>query len=269
MSGFSYDNSRKLNTNNKNFAPNPSGGANALSMYNPVPYDFNFDLNIYVRTVEDGNQIIEQILPFFTPDYSLRLNLVPEMSAIKVVPIVLNRVTQTIESDGDYSSDVRIIIWSLGFTVKGYIFGAVKDTKLIANTNINMTNSSGISSKFETGDGACCSNEGSKSFNMQPNGYGNYQNAEIVYQGQSLDYAFASGKVQYWDSNTNLIIISDVCGTFKLNQPIVGVESFSIHIPTSSASTPHTILTFNAKPDPLNASANGYFTANVTYKEVT
>ena len=76
MTGFKYDASRKQNTNIKNFAQN---GSSFSTQYNPVPYDFDFSLNIYVRNIEDGTQMIEHILPYFTPDYTIKLNLIPEM----------------------------------------------------------------------------------------------------------------------------------------------------------------------------------------------
>ena len=66
LNGITYDSSRKLNTNHRNFATTATGGI--ISQYNPVPYDFDFSLFLYVRNIEDGNQIIEHILPFFTPD---------------------------------------------------------------------------------------------------------------------------------------------------------------------------------------------------------
>ena len=98
LTGFRYDQNRKLNTNNRNFAPGLSADT-TLSQFNPVPYDFNFALTIYTRTIEDANQILEQILPYFTPDYSLRLNLIPEMNISKTVPIGLDSVTPLIDSE--------------------------------------------------------------------------------------------------------------------------------------------------------------------------
>lgn len=270
MTGFSYDSSRKLNTSGKNFASSPTGGANALSMYNPVPYDFDFNLTIYVRNVEDGNQIIEQIVPYFTPDYTIKLNLVPEMNMVKNVPFVLKGVEQIIESDGDFSSEVRTVMWTLRFTAKAFIFGAVKDVPLISNTEINAIGSSAFpNSIFSTfdGEGACCTGNVSKYFVMDSNGCGNYYKGEIVYQGHSLDYAYASGKVLEWEADTNEIIITSICGNFKLNQPIVGTDSFAIHVPVSTSNT-SSIIRMTVQPEPPNANANSCFTANVTFTEI-
>ena len=71
MTGLSYDASRKQNTNWKNFAQTTNG---LISQYNPVPYNFNYQLTVYARTIEDATQVVEYILPYFTPDFSVNIN---------------------------------------------------------------------------------------------------------------------------------------------------------------------------------------------------
>ena len=122
LNGFTYDSSRKLNTNTKNFAQTGTG---LVSQYNPVPYNFDFNLYLYVRNIEDGTQVIEHILSYFTPDYTMKLNMIPEMGIIKEVPVVLNSTSQDIDFEGNYERDARTIIWTLNFTVKGYIYGKI------------------------------------------------------------------------------------------------------------------------------------------------
>ena len=97
LNGIKYDPSRKQLTNIKNFAK-ASNADTVLSQYNPVPYDFDFSLFIYVRNVEDGTQLVEHILPFFTPDYTLKVNLIPEMGVIKNVPVLLDRKSTRLNS---------------------------------------------------------------------------------------------------------------------------------------------------------------------------
>ena len=98
LNGFNYDASRKLNTNVKNFAQTSHG---LVSQYNPVPYNFDFSLYLYVRNIEDGTQIIEHILSYFAPDYTIKLNLIPEMGITKEIPIILNSATHDIEYEGE------------------------------------------------------------------------------------------------------------------------------------------------------------------------
>ena len=135
MMGMRYDASRKQNTNVKNFSK--TGSLN--SYYNPVPYDFDFSLSIYTRNHEDVHSIVECMLPFFTPDYTLSVNLLPESGVTKEIPIVLNRTDREVTYEGNRDSDLRMIIWTLDFTLKGYIYGTPSDasntiiTKAITN----------------------------------------------------------------------------------------------------------------------------------------
>jgi hypothetical protein len=61
-----------------------------VAQYNPVPYNFDFSLYLYVRNIEDATQVLEHIIPYFTPDYTIKLNLIPEMGIVKEIPVILN-----------------------------------------------------------------------------------------------------------------------------------------------------------------------------------
>jgi hypothetical protein len=103
-------------------------------VFNPVPYDIQFSLYIYVKHTEDATKIVEQILPFFTPDYTLSVNLVPEANITRDIPIVLNQVTQTDIYEGDMLTR-QMLIWTLDFTLKGYLWGPVVDKPVIKFVN--------------------------------------------------------------------------------------------------------------------------------------
>ena len=118
MVSMSYDTGRKLNTLTQNFAANTS--TSIKTQYRPVPYNFEFNLSIYVRNTEDGTQILEQILPFFTPDFTVTVNFIPEMNQKYDMPIVLNSVNSTVDYEGDMMT-TRLIMWDLTFTAKSYI----------------------------------------------------------------------------------------------------------------------------------------------------
>lgn len=267
MTGFGYDRERKLNTNNKNFAINPSNPDNAFMQYNPVPYDFEFGVTIYTRNVEDGNQIIEQILPYFTIDYSMKVNLIPEMGISRVLPVVLNGAKQIIDADGLFNTEVRTVMWTLSFTVKGYVFGAVKDVPIIKEVNEEYIASIGGAFGNKLGCGTSCNPNGSRSFVMSANGFGNYIQNEYVYQGQNYDLAYATGKVGDWNKNTNNLYINEVIGNFKLNQPIIGTDSLAIHVPESPTS--NTMLAFikTYTPNPNTAFANSNYTIDTIVTE--
>jgi T4-like virus Myoviridae tail sheath stabiliser len=144
LTGMNYDSSRKQQTTLMNCSTDTN--TSSKTQYLPVPYDFTFDAAIYVRNTEDGTQILEQILPFFTPDFTVTAKLVPDLNRSYDLPIILNSVSNEVDYEGDFMT-TRLIIWNLSFTVKGYIFPGVKDSKIIrgANTSIiDIANTSQI-----------------------------------------------------------------------------------------------------------------------------
>ena len=149
MVSMSYDTGRKLNTLTQNFTANTSTAVK--TQYRPIPYNFEFNLSIYVRNTEDGTQILEQILPFFTPDFTVTVNFIPEMSQKYDMPIVLNSVNSTVDYEGDMMT-TRMIMWDLTFTAKSYIWPPVKSGKYIrqANTNIFIDSQAKSSQKVTT-----------------------------------------------------------------------------------------------------------------------
>jgi hypothetical protein len=136
MTNIGYDSSRKLITTNRVVKRNATD-ANSLSyQYNPVPYNFGFRLYVYVKNAEDGTKIIEQILPYFTPDFTVSVNLIPDMAITMDIPIIMNSIFQEDSYDGNFT-ERRAIVWTLDFTLKGYIYGPIKTGAIIkfANTN--------------------------------------------------------------------------------------------------------------------------------------
>lgn len=210
MAGLSYDSSRKQNTNIKNFSGTPPSGI--LSQYNPVPYNFDFNLYIYVRNIEDGTQIIEHILPFFTPDYTIKLNLIPEMGIIKEIPVILNSTSHEITYEGGRDNETRMIIWTLNFTVKGFIFGKVAETNVINRAFVSVYN--------------LVSQEEVIEFYMNlDSGYGTYKVGEKVYQGYTPEDATATGMVvQFTD---NVLRLKELTGNFVSDKPIYGINTLA------------------------------------------
>jgi hypothetical protein len=137
LDSLEYDLSRKQVSTLQNFAQNQTGGLNA--QFVPVPYNFEFSLSIYVRNTEDGTQILEQILPFFTPDFNVVVNFIPQMDQKYNVPIVLNSVASTVEYEGGMSDGTtRLIIWDLTFTAKGFIWPPVKSPAGLIGDNMQI-----------------------------------------------------------------------------------------------------------------------------------
>jgi hypothetical protein len=138
MTGVSYDSARKLNTIGRNVKANTSSTTTSMvTMYNPVPYNFDFQLFILVKNAEDGTQILEQILPYFTPEFTVTVNTIPDMNIKADVPITLNSADVADEYEGDLSAR-RTITWTLSFTLKGFIYPNVTSGQIIKSIEVNF-----------------------------------------------------------------------------------------------------------------------------------
>jgi hypothetical protein len=108
-----------------------------LKQYNPVPYNFDFELTAAVDNAEDGAQIFEQIVPFFTPEFTVSVNLVPSMNVKPDISIILNSTTTEDSYEGDFTTR-REIIWTFGFQLKGYIYPDVKSGSVTKSVIVNL-----------------------------------------------------------------------------------------------------------------------------------
>jgi len=138
LTAITYDGGRKLNTLGQVYSANTVAGTSTLmKQYNPVPYNFDFSLYSMVSNAEDGAQIFEQIVPFFTPEFTVTVNLIPSMNIAPDVTMVLNGVTIEDNYEGDFQA-TREIIWTLTFTMKGYIYPDVKTGSVVKTVIVNL-----------------------------------------------------------------------------------------------------------------------------------
>ena len=138
ISGISYDSSRKLNSIQKLKKVNSStDGKTMSSQFMPVPYNMDFELFIMAKSSDDALQIVEQILPFFQPDYTITLNDNTSMGTTRDVPIILNNVTYSDEYEGSFE-DRRVLTYTLTFTAKFYLYGPVTDQKVIKQVQVDQ-----------------------------------------------------------------------------------------------------------------------------------
>ena len=240
MTGMSYDSSRKLPSTVRNFSAN--NASTIKTQFVPVPYNFDFSLSIYVRNTEDGTQILEQILPFFTPDFSVTVDFVPAMDPKYDMPIILNSVSNEVDYEGDMMA-TRLIIWNLEFTAKSHIWPPVKIQKVASNNNINLF--------------------------VQPN--------DTIEQQVYVD--FANGVGRFSDSETLRVTDKDVYGTVvyfsNANNGILVVRSLNDYLEvgdvvrgdftgatftiSTTDKTPLKLKTITTTPKPANAEPDDEF----------
>jgi hypothetical protein len=138
MTSINYDGTRKRNTVQKRFNTSTTTGVHE-TQFAEVPYNIGFQLTIAARTMDDALQIVEQILPFFTPEFTMSLNYTDFNTKVDL-PIVLQSVNPEIEYEGDLTTQ-RSIIFTLDFNAQTYIFAPTKTSKYIKTTDINILNS--------------------------------------------------------------------------------------------------------------------------------
>ena len=127
ISGIEYDPSRKLNKLQKFRKPKTDGSTsdqtNKMDFnYSPVPYNITYKLFIFTATAENGLQIVEQIVPYFQPDYTVTINMVPDLGIKRDVPIIIGDIQYEDSYDGNFETR-RAVIYTMTFTAKTYLYG--------------------------------------------------------------------------------------------------------------------------------------------------
>ena len=138
ITGYSYDATRKLNKNQKITKVTTNADTTKMNnQYMPVPYNVNFSLNVYTANSDDGLQIIEQILPFFQPDYTVTMIEDTTMDTKRDIPFVLENVNYDDSYTGTLTS-LRRIIYTLQFTAKIYLYGPISQSAIIKKVSADL-----------------------------------------------------------------------------------------------------------------------------------
>ena len=248
MTGMTYDTSRKLPSLVRNFSANTSTSLNV--QFVPVPYDFEFSLSIFVRNTEDGTQILEQILPFFTPDFTVTVNFIPSMNQKYDFPIILNSVNTTTDYEGDMMT-TRLIVWDLTFTAKGYIWPPVKPDgpsdaasyPLIRRANTNIF--------IETQR-----RDGQKVSVDYANGNGVFTTGESV---RVIDKGITGEVVYFSNTSSGILVIDGLNKLISANDIITGDYSNATYTVISTETGPYKAVAIVTEPNPIDALVDDEF----------
>ena len=124
FTGLTYDPTRKSTTTQTFITKSAVDGTETKKVYLPVPYNMQFELSIMCKLNDDALQIIEQILPFFQPSYSMTIELVDIINEKRDIPVILENITMQDDYEGNFTTR-RVLIYTLRFTAKTYLFGPV------------------------------------------------------------------------------------------------------------------------------------------------
>ena len=224
--------------------------------YERVPYNLSLQLAVAAKTTEDGLKVVEQILPFFTPEFTVTIRDVVKHD----MPVLLSSITQDDTWEGDFT-ERRFIIWSLDFEVKSYLYGPSKDSNIItktitqiyANNDLNVTD-----------------------FTMDTGGSGTFRVGEVVFQGTEHLLATSTATVTSWNNSTRVLQVTGIKNTFDLTEKIRGSESGAEWIlgskstlfesPTSTA-LGTAAARIVQEPDPTTADADDKWDVTTTITE--
>lgn len=251
--GLKYDSSRKQQTTQYVKAFSTTEGN--LKQPMGVPYDISMKLSILIRHMEDGMQLIEQILPMFTPDYTLRININEQMGITKDFPVTLGNVGFQTNTEGS-ADDMRLIIWELDLTVKAFFLGLITDPAIIRDVVTTVFTDTKIANP-------------STVFILNTGGTGDYMDQETVYQGPSPQAATASGKVKLWDKPNRKLYITNITGQFANTanaNTVIGTNTNASWNLNSEFQSSLPAVVIDVTPNPMTANAfDQYtFTTNIT-----
>lgn len=250
---MSPDSTRAQQAMNYNIYPNANNSVK--SQYVSRPWNISCNLYIYAKNIEDLSKIAEQIFPFFTPDYTVRATMIPQMGPIDI-PVVLNAFSPYMVDEGEFKTK-EVLIWTLGFTMKSHFFGPVVKKPLInfVNTSIyigdppvsgNTANldAFGISANiYPTASNGDFGNAGyivfqpglkETTFTFDPI----VQNVNNFIVGETIDVSVEDGLVgngTVLSCNSTTVVVGNTSANFwKANYPTLDPVGFSLTGETSN-----------------------------------
>jgi hypothetical protein len=261
LTGMAYDPSRKQQSLLQNFAQNSTGGLNA--QYVPVPYDFNFSMTIYVRNTEDGTQIVEQILPFFKPDFTVTVDMIAEMDQKYDMPIILNSVNTTTEYEGSMEDGTtRLITWDLDFTVKSFLWPAIKQPNGLIGA-LNTT--TGLYGRANTNILIDTQDRNAQQLTVDYANGSNYFTTNETIRVNRERTNEITGKVIYFsNSNNGILIVGDLSQLLQANDVVVGDYTNATYNVTSILISPLKGVAIVTQSVPQNAEPDDEFGFSTT-----
>lgn len=266
--GITYDPERKQQTTLK--LQGPSSGMTVKTTYTAAPYNIDFSLQLYVRNIEDGTQIVEQILPYFQPDFVVTANLVPEMQLKRDIPVLLTGVNQSIDYEGGLDT-TRLVIWQLDFTMKGFFFGPTANTNVIIANPANIGNTGANTGGIFVNLYNDASGRDIQTVYLNDVSANNFIEGEVVRSSRhttanahphlisSVEAVDPYGTVLSWDPDLAKLVITDAQGVFEVNDIVMGTDSHTTGTVTSSEVGTIKLSEIKIQQNPLTANAQSDF----------
>jgi len=210
------------------------------AQYMGAPYNIDFQLTVYAKNIDDGNQIVEQIFPYFNPTYTVTVTPIPDLGFMKDIPITLNGLDQQIIYEGPRDT-TRFVYWTLNFTMKGYFFGPITTPKIIRKAIANIFNDPSLVTGYVI------------KMKLDRGNNGTFQISDTIYQGSNFDTASAYGIVLKWEEGSHRLMIGGAQGNFAINNTIRAVSTNAAYTIASFDARPIKLAEIVVTPNPLTA----------------
>ena len=151
ITGLSIDSTQKLAKRNQVVELHASDVTKKKTIKHFTSYDIGMSLYILAKNQDDGLQIVEQILPYFTPEYSVTIKPIDGWDHKQDVAVILNSVAIDDQYEGDFV-ERRVLIYQLDFTMKMKFYGPTGDSKIIREINIDFHDKENTTKLFEEMD---------------------------------------------------------------------------------------------------------------------
>jgi hypothetical protein len=259
---YAYDPVRKQSTMQKHSSLNPFDPNKRFSQYVGVPYNITFSLSIYARNIEDGTQIIEQILPYFTPDYTVSATLIEDMDFKKDIPFILTNVSNTIDYEGQIQGVPRLVTWDLTFTAQTWFFGPVANTAIIRGVLNGNVVTGGVTTNIYQSGG---DHELQHLTVTKITSHGFMENEYVTVDSRDI-----VGKILSWSNTANKVVTSPTVRNIEAGDIIRGISSHAYATVNSVRYEQVKIADIHIYQDPITATANdayGYTTQITEYPD--
>ena len=138
ITAINYDAGRKLNNQQKIVIQNPINSNEYNYVHTLIPYNITFSLSVYSKNIEDNLQVVEQILPYFAPEWTSSIILIPDLDLAMDIPVVLQNVVMSDRYEGSMETP-RYIVNTMQFVMKGWLCGPIRNIGIIKRTTVNIS----------------------------------------------------------------------------------------------------------------------------------
>ena len=133
LDGYNFDSERHTSSNGKYMILNKP---DITWQFKEAPWNFHFTVWIYAKNNSDASKMIEQILPFFSPHYSVKALLIPNRPPVDIA-IELVSVSHP-NTETESFKERPVLIWELHFTLLGYLYGPIQTSPPIKLVNLQF-----------------------------------------------------------------------------------------------------------------------------------